>query len=70
MSIANKKTGKYTINFVRVLYVNVNDEDIEDKVNRCIFENEGSDVVDIKLSECQAKTVVLIHFKRKETENG
>ena len=70
MAVAIRKTGKYTTNFVRVLYVNVNDEDIEDKVNYCIFDNKGSDVVDIKLSECQAKTIVLIHFKRKETENG
>ena len=70
MAVASRKTGKYTTNFVRVLYVNVNNEDIEGKVNQCILDNEGSDVVDIKLLECQAKTIVLIHFKKKETENG
>lgn len=67
MSILSKKTGLYTTNFVRVLYFNVNDEDIEDKVNHCIAENDDSDVVEIKLSECQTKTIVLIHFRRKET---
>ena len=66
MAVAKRVTGKYTTNFVRVLYVNVNNEDIEGKVNQCILDNEGSDVVDIKLSECQAKTVVLILFKKKE----
>ena len=67
MAVAKRETGKYTANYVRVLYVNVNDEDIEGKINKCIYENDDSDVVEIKLSECQTKTIVLIHFRRKET---
>ena len=71
MAVARRKTGKYTTNFIRVLYFNVNDEDIEGKVNLCINDNDDSDVVDIKLSECQAKAIVLIHFKRRrQIENG
>ena len=66
MAVAKRIAGKYSTNFVRVLYVDVNEEDIEDKVNQCLKDNDDFDVVDIKLSKCQTKTVVLIRFKKKE----
>ena len=68
MAKACRKTGKYRTNFVAVLYVDVNNEDFEDKVNQWLQEKEDLfDIVDIKLSECQNKTIVLIHYKKKET---
>ena len=71
MAVAKRETGKYTTNYVKVLYVNVNDDDIEGKVNLCIKDNDDSDVVDIKLSACQTKTIVMIHFRRRrQIENG
>ena len=70
VAVAGRKTEKYRTNFVVVLYVNVNNEDIEVKVNQWLKDNENLfDVVDIKLSECQNKTVVLIHYRKKEENN-
>jgi hypothetical protein len=46
-----------------------NIENIQDKVNRWLQVNDKYvDVVDIKLSECQDETVILILYKKKETD--
>ena len=46
-----------------------NIENIQEKVNQWLQVNDKYvDVVDIKLYECQNKTVVLIFYKKKETE--
>lgn len=46
-----------------------NIENIQDNVNQWLQVNDKYvDVVDIKLSECQNKTVALIFYKKKEIE--
>ncbi|MBR4147862.1 MAG: hypothetical protein IKU00_08250 [Bacteroidales bacterium] len=58
--------GMNNTNSVKVFHDNI--EEIQDKVNQWLQVNDKYvDVVDIKLSECQNKTIVLIHYKKKET---
>lgn len=68
MGLLSKKTGLYRTHSVKVFCFNTEDlNNIENEVNRWLQEyDDHFDVVDIKLSECQNKTVILIHYKKKE----